>query len=277
LCVSTAVFVGAAAIGPGIARAQFAGRPQLQPERVEATGTIELVSPRGIIALTTAAGETWQVQIARNAKVQVLGTATAAVVQPGQYIAFTADVDKKRAAVQEKVGKLTIFTPSEHLMVGAFPAQGGLGAGGLGAGAGAAPAIGQNPGGAGDTGPPVEGFQIGAQIRSIKKGKLSLFAPNTYFRPTFEIELAEEPEISLDLAGVNYVTLAKKGDKIQARGAQVGPNAAQVNEVVIELAEPLGSQQAEPGNRPTRRTTRSSRRAPAQAEAEEAAEEKEEP
>jgi hypothetical protein len=275
--VSATILVGSAALGTGVSQAQFPGRPQRQPQRVEPNGTIALIG-RGVIALTTAAGETWRVQVAPNAQVQVLGTATPDVLAPGQYVAFTAQVDKKRAAVQDKVTKLKIFTPSEHQMVGAFPGQGGLGAGGLGAGAGGAPPVKQDRGAAADTGPPVEEFEIGAQIRSIKKPKLSLFAPNPFFRPTFEIELAEEPEISLDLAGMKYAMLAKPGDRIQARGTQVGPNAAQVNEVTIELAEPWGSQQAAANKRPTRRKTRSSRRAAAQAEAdaEEEVEEKDE-
>jgi hypothetical protein len=211
--------------------------------------------------LTTASGEKWQVQIARNGKLQVLGSATTDVLQPGQFIAFSAQVDKRRATVQDKVAKLKIFTPSEHQMVGAFPAQGAvLAAGGLGGALGVAP----KPAAA----DAVEEFEIGARIVSMKKGKFSLYAPNPYFRPALEIELADEPEISLDVADPRYLMYVKKGDKIEARGTQVGPNAAQVNEVIIELAEPLGSQQATAGKRSTRRTTRSSRRAPAQAEEE---------
>jgi hypothetical protein len=136
--------------------------------------------------------------------------------------------------------------------------------------------VGQNPAAAADAGPPVEQFQIGAQIRSIKKGKLTLFAPNPYFRPALEIELAEEPEISLDLGGLKYLMLVKKGDKIvESRGTQVGQNRAQLTEVVIELAEPFGTQQA-PGKRPPRRSARPSRRATTEEPEGEAVEQKKE-
>jgi len=235
---------------------------------VQPKGTIEAIGP-GVIVMAAGAGQFWQLRLTPKSKVQVRGTATASVLAPGQYVAFSADVDKRRGAIDEKVARLTIFTPSEQRMVGVFPSQEGLGPGvpapGVQAPGVQAPGLGPgNPaqplGGQGDAGLPVDRFDIAAQIRGVAGGKLTLYAPNPYFRALFEVELAEAPEIALELAGLNYIMLAKKGDKIEGRGVQLAPNVVQLSEVTIELSQPLGQQQQLQQKRPARRPRRSSRR-----------------
>jgi len=247
VCCAVSLLVLAWA-GPG--RAQWPGRPPVQPVRVEVAGTIEAMVP-GYLKVKTAADQSWTLQIVPKAKTLVTGKATADFLRTGHFVSFAAEVDKRRSKVEEKVGKLTIFTPSQERAMGAFP--GGLGgaAGGLGPNPfGPAPGMQQPPAGGPNAGPPVETFEIVGRIASMKKGKITVFVPNPYFKPALQIELAEEPEILLDLAGPTLYTLAKQGDKIEARGIQVGQTAAQVNELTIELAEPLGMPQKKRPVRP---------------------------
>ena len=246
----------------GAVRAQRPVHPQMRPQLVDATGTVEMVGP-GWIGMKTAAGSAWMLQITPQTTVLLTGTAKPDVLARGQCIRFIAEVDKRRSKVQDKVDKLIVFTPSPERQLGVFPDQGGLGAAagpnpfGQAPGLGQTPAAGRSPGKARDTGPPVESFEIAGQISGIKKGKFTILAPNPYFKPILEIELTEDPEIELDLAGPNLYTFAKKGDKIEARGSQIGRTAALVSEMTIELAEPLTTVQ--PKKTPPKRRARTSR------------------
>ena len=238
----------------GAAPAQFPGRPPVQPARVDISGTIEAMVP-GYLKVKTAADQSWTLQIARNAKILVTGKATVGFLSTGHFVSFVADVDKRRSKVEEKVSKLTIFTPSPERAMGAFPggmggAEGGLGPNPFGPG----PGFQQPPAGGPNAGPPVESYEIVGRIASMKKGKVTVYVPNPFFKPALQIELAEEVDIDLDLAGPALYSLAKQGDKIEARGIQVRETAAQVNEVTIELAEPLGPPQKKRPVRPPRVT-----------------------
>ncbi len=247
-------------IGPG-RPAQL--RPDAKPAPVDPSGTIEAIGP-GVIKIKTVADEPWMLQLSRETKVQIAGTANKEVLQPRSFVSFVAQVDKQRSQVQGKVEKLTLFTPSQQHTLGAFPeaAPGG---------GDASDPFGPDPFGGPppqrqkrardrgkETGPPVETFQIAGRIGGIKKdGKISVYVPNRYFRSPIEIELAEEPEIELDLLGPNFLSLAKPGDQLHARGRQIGPNAARVTEVTVTLAEPLGAEKPEAD--PRRRTPRTRR------------------
>jgi hypothetical protein len=186
--------------------------------------------------------------------------------------------------VQEKVGKLTLFTPSAERPLGAFPggvAPTVLGADPLGANPAAQPpVVAPPPARDTDAGPPVETFEIVGQIKGIdKSGKLTVLTPpHPYFKPAVQIELTEEPEIDLDLSGPAMLRFVKPGDKVQARGRQVAPNVAQVSELSVQLSEPLTTgQKKQPKKKSTRRTTRSSRRTRAQPDDEPEPEEPAEP
>ncbi|HUT90808.1 MAG TPA: hypothetical protein VMY37_14990 [Thermoguttaceae bacterium] len=272
-------------------RGPMAGRPA--PVPVNTGGTIEAIG-RGLIQIKSVGGQPYMLQLAERATVHVTGTAKKDVLGPGSFVSFFAEVDKRRSEVQEKIGELTIFTPSPQRPLGAFPggrpAAGpdGFGANPLEATPDAgvqAPDAGQPPADARQTrsrgrrahaededeGPPVDNFEIVGRITGIDKtGKLTVYAPNPYFKSAVQIELTEDPHIELDLADARMLTIARPGDKVLVRGQQVAPNAIQVNEIAVELAEPFTTvQPEEPGKKPPRRTTRSRR---GRAEPEEAAE-----
>ena len=228
---------------------------------VQPGGTIEAILPHGFLQIKSLTGQQSFIQLLENTRVHVTGTAKVDVISPETCISFVAEVDKRRSEVQGKVGRLTIVTPSPERPLSAFPggaAGAALGADPFGANAPAPP-----PAAGADSGPPVETFEIVGQIKDIdKNGKLMLFVGlNHYVNPLLEIELAEEPEIHLELTGLAMLRYVKPGDKVQARGRQVALNVARVTELTVELAEPLTRVKSKaPKRKPTRRTTPSSRR-----------------
>ena len=233
---------------------------------VDASGTIEAMAP-GLLRIKSVTGQPWMLQVTRETTVQVTGTAKADVLSIGSFISFVADVDKRQSRVEDKVGKLILFTLSPERPLGAFPSQAGLGDAAAPDPAGADQpgdnaAARQKPNRGKDSGPPVEKFEIVGRIAGIdKNGKIRVFAPNTYFKTPVQIELAEEPEIELDLAGPTMLSLAKIGDKVLGRGSQVAPNLVRLRELTVELAEPFTTVRPKPAKKkPTRRTPRSSRR-----------------
>jgi hypothetical protein len=253
------------------------------PAPIDASGTVEAIG-RGMVQIKSVAGEPYILRLAENASILVSGTAKKDVLRPGTFIEFDADVDKRQSAVQGKVEKLLIFTFSPQRPLGAFP--GGSGAPEAAAG----DAFGPNPlapnpepaqpapktrrsprsrraAAEQDAGPPVERFQIVGRITGVDKtGKWTVYAPNAYFKPAIQFELADEPEIDLELTDPAALTLVRPGDKVQARGQQVGPNLVQVRDITVVLAEPFTTVQSEePKEKPTRKTTRSSRRHHAEA------------
>jgi hypothetical protein len=245
--------------------------PEPKPVPVEASGTIQNVVPVGI-TINSITGEPWLLRFSREVRIQVTGTAKKDVLRRGSFISFVAQVDKQQARVQGQVERLVLFTPSQERSLGAFP-EGALAEVAEPRPFGDAPVqvapaksrpSGRQPRGKADAGPPVEGFEIAGRIAKVNRnGTITVYVPNPYFRPNLEVELAEEPEIELDLAGPAALPLVKPGDQVQARGNQVGPNMAQVTELKITLAEPFTTIKPK---MPPRRTPRSSRRKPAETE-----------
>jgi len=284
----------------GTVRAQFPrrgpmpGRPA--PIPANPSGTIEAIG-RGMMRIKSLAGQPYILQIQREAKVHVTGTAKKDVLGVGGlvFISFFAEVDKRQSEVQNEVGELTLFTFSAERPLGAFP--------------GARPAISADPAegdaaqdaktddpaaaapdaekppadarksrsrsrrsraGDDDEGPDVDGFEIVGRITGIDKtGKITVYVPNPYFNSRIQIELTEDPHIDLDLTDLRSLAMARPGDKAIARGQQVAPNVVQVNEIAVQLVEPFTMVQEEREKKSSRRSSRSRRD---QAEKEEAAE-----
>ncbi|NQT11562.1 MAG: hypothetical protein HQ582_02365, partial [Planctomycetes bacterium] len=113
-----------------------------------------------------------------------------------------------------------------------------------------------------DAGPTKGRFEIIGRITSVdKSGNVTVYAKNPYFRPAVQFQIAEEPEIKLDLTDPKMCVIAKPGDKVKARGRQLAPNVVQIIDLSISLVQPFTTVQAEqPDKKPPRRTSRSSRR-----------------
>lgn len=247
---------------------------------LETSGTIEAVGP-GMVQVLSAAKQPWVLQVLPNATCQLTGKAKAEFLGPGLFVRFVAEVNKRRGTVDEKITKLTIFTPSQFRQPGAEP---DLGAGStfgdrtgaekkadeapkptFGAGAAPSPALGGGAGkrsGPGAKGDDVKMFDVRGQITAVSNGKATIHVPNVYFKPLLRVEIAEDADIDVELDDPAGYTLARKGDKVQARGRQTLGNQGFAEDLQIELASPLGASE-EPKKAHARGTARAKRGAEA--------------
>ncbi|ASV76757.1 hypothetical protein THTE_4156 [Thermogutta terrifontis] len=261
------------------------GQPQLP--RLEASGTVEEVGPMGMV-IVSPTGQKWQLLFDRECKLQLTGKAMPDVLRPGVVISFTAEIDKKTGQATEKVSAVTICTPDQQHLLGVFPegtmaamgeaADAGAGAAGVGGfpgsgfGSGLAPEGGAPPQQPGrqhsrrqvETGPPVERFEVCGRITGITKtGKITVAAPNHHFRAPIQFELAENPDISLELSGREAVPFIARGAKVTGKGVQIAPTAGRMSEITVELVEPLTlTQKREPRNGTHRTVERTPERLP---------------
>ena len=104
-------------------------------------------------------------------------------------------------------------------------------------------------------------LRILPQARIQILGKATLQVPNAPFRGALKIEIAEGAEIDVDLSSPAAVSLAQKGDKVRARGQQLGEQAGQVNDLEITLSQTLGAAQAKKRPAPKAERTGRSKRA----------------
>ncbi|WP_347245455.1 hypothetical protein [Thermogutta sp.] len=265
-------------------------RPGSQPQlpRLEASGTVEEVTPMGMV-IVSPTGQKWQLLFDRECKLQLTGKALPDVLRSGTVISFTAEIDKKTGQATEKVSALTICTPDQQHMPGVFPegtmaamgegAEPNAGAAGVGGfpgqgfGSGLAPEAGVPPQQPGrlhsrrqvEAGPPVERFEVCGRITGITKtGKITVAAPNNHFRAPIQFELAENPDISLELSGREALAFIPKGAKVSGKGVQIGPTAGRMSEITVELVEPLtlAAPKREPRNGTHRATERTPERLP---------------
>ncbi len=250
---------------PGRNQPQARGGEQ---QRIEASGTIEVLTPAGL-QIISPSGQKWQLVLERDCKVELTGKALPDVIRPGVVVSFTAEIEKKTGKATEKVDSIVICSIDQDHQLGVFPDQGlegvplGEGAPGgamEGMGFGQAPNAFPAPGGGfGSLGgpgeqparprrgrqnvqdePPVERYQVCGRISAITKlGQITVVAPNPHFRAPIQIELVESPEITLELSGREAFSLIRPGSKISGRGVQIGPTAARMSELKVELAEPL--------------------------------------
>jgi len=222
---------------------------------VDVAGKIVDIRP-GMIAVATAGKGVWRVGVADNTAISVAGSAAPDVLRPGLHVRFVAAVDKSQGKILGKVEKLTIFTPTndDARTVGVFlPGQCKPVVCFLEDAAAAPAAVKDTP--AKDTRTKdtraKDTYDIHGQITGGKGNRLTIKVPNKFSKPTLNIELVQEPLIELDL--LNYL-MAKPGDKVQARGLQLGPTNLQATELLITLSEPLGHARKKPAklsaNRP---------------------------
>ena len=295
--------------------------PQPKLPDLHVDGTIEDLRPGMIQVLSANSAQSWLLRILPQARIQATGKATPEFLGPGHCIAFVAEVDVRRARVEQPVTKLVVFSPSPELPLGAAEDQGlglshfkekkkrdrakqpvapgfGPGAGfgpgqgfgpgmqpgpgfGPGAGPGFGPGVDAGPGlgggeprssgrrakagplGPGGKGAPAsQSLEVRGQITSFKAGKAALQVPNAPFRGALKIEIAENAEIDVQLSGPAAFSLAQKGDKVRARGQQLGEQVGQIDDLEITLSETVGAAQAKKRPAPkAERTPRSKRSA----------------
>jgi hypothetical protein len=262
LVLSTAALVGLTR--PQTLWAQ-ARRNQPKPVTVDVTGDLEAMAP-GMLRLKPAVGDPLLLQLARTTKVHITGTAKKDVLGPNIFISFFAEVDMQLSKVEQKVNRLTIFTPSPERPLGAFPDQSpsieDVDADATDVPA-ETPAPKRRSRSKKDAGPTKGRFEIIGRITGVNKsGVVTVYAKNPYFRPAIQFQLSEDPEIKLDLTDPKMCVIAKPGDKVKARGRQLAPGMVQATDLSITLVEPFTTIRAEDPDKkkPPRRTSRSSRR-----------------
>jgi len=263
-CLSRALVVSVVAAtvvlsSPAGAQIRLPPKADLPPLAVE--GTIEQIQvARGLVAVKSSADQPWILQFQRDSRVEVKGKAKTDFLAPGQCVLFSATVETKTGKIEEKVSKLTIFTPDMRRTLGVFPDQGfgGLGPFDKGGGekggekpafrppAGGGPGFGSakgrpTRGGAKAGVPATQAFDIHGQIVGMKNGKFSIRAPNPYVPPVLAVEIDEAADIDVELAGLPALALVRPGDRIAARCQQVGPNAGRILEAEITLSQPLSA------------------------------------
>ncbi len=250
--------------GPAWGQLRRPAKPDLPPLGVE--GTIEqLQMARGLVAVKSSADQSWILQFQRDSRVDVKGKAKADFLAPGQCVIFSATVDSKTGKIEDKISKLTIFTPDMRRTLGVFPDQGfgspgtspfdkpadksfekpaprlpGGGAPAFGGAKGRTPRGAKAPG-AKAAAPATRTFDIHGQIVGLKNGKLSVRAPNPYLPPVLTVEIDDAADIDVELAGLAALALVRPGDKISARCVQVAPNAGRILEAEITLSQPLSA------------------------------------
>jgi hypothetical protein len=223
---------------------QMQQRKQLQQiqqyQMMEIQGVLENMA-RGRLVVIDDKNQTWQIAVPTTAQLHILGTANADCLRNGMLIEFTAEIDD-HGALKEKIGELTVISPSPDKQMGLFPAD-------------AAdekkedPAVEPNdnrakksvksakhPGGktAGAGAVPAGSYRIVGRLVAGRNGKLSIHVG----RGTMPLELTEQPTVNLDISDFSGVS---KGDKIKVKGVMMTarPGMAQATEVTIELSQPL--------------------------------------
>jgi len=251
------------------------GIPQAKPADFQASGTIEDLLP-GRLVMKSDGDQLQFVQFTPNTRVRVSGKATAEFLSTGQWVSFMGEVDKRRGAVVEKLSRLTIFTPTAKRQPGAYPDQGfGMPSGtkfggegkerdpakgpfgggaergpggfapdpGFGTGRGTGRKTSGSLSGAKTLAAASQSFEIRGHITAIKNSRMTLRVPTEYFKPSLKVELADEPDIDLELVGLDCLRWAQKGDKVTVRGQRLGEKAL-ATEIEVSLVGPLGAAQA---------------------------------
>jgi len=227
--LSIVCFVAALTIAHRHCDAQAPRMIQVKP--IQISGSVVNVRP-GAVMIKTTTGGMCALRIPPRIEVRVTGKARRDVLKTGLHVRFNAKVDKRRSLIPEKVSKFTIITPSKEdgRMLGVFLIS-------------SPPAEGQPADEASrKKSPPPKAelstFDIRARILAIKGNWLTLSAPNEFFKAKFRLEMADDPEIDVDVA--DY-TLAKPGDTLTALAVQMNPQLFQaVKKIHIALAKPLG-------------------------------------
>jgi hypothetical protein len=221
-------------------RSPLMGRPQGGVQRVEFSGTIQAVAPRGDgIMVSNGNNQVWKVAIVRaskwqvGTKVQVTGTAAASSLRSGLIVELSADLDN-RSAIQGKVDSLTITSLTRDKQMGIFSDDNGLGGGDLDR-----PAKRPTHGGKAGRAQIVGHCHIVGRLVVNRGGGLSV---QTGRGTPLSFELGEQAKVAVDMADLSLVRpgqeVSVKGDASARQSTNVRQaNLVQATEVTIKLPD----------------------------------------
>ncbi len=208
------------ALAAGTARAQFQAPPNSL--EYEDDATVEVVQGNAI-KIRDSKNEDWILQLDNDTKVRLTGEADIRWLQPGVYVRFTADIDKK-GTLQKEIKEIEIISAEDRSALGFFtPAEGDEAA---------------KP-----VRTPTEGtYLVKGKLSKIRDGQMLILAGNRQVAG----KLAGECTLKLDIADH---TLAQAGDSAKVKAwyfegrrpvaAFNQPGQALAEEVTITLARPL--------------------------------------
>jgi hypothetical protein len=206
------------------------GRGGPQPQKLAAedgTGTIDAIGP-GVLRLRLKGGEFWAVVPAPGAQVTVTGAASRQMLQPGQFVSCSLNLDE--------FGKVTA-APAQVI----FPGGGtpGVVAGGIGmAEPGAKRVSGRRPAGT---------YLVLGTIKTVDDESITVQAG----KDRFEIPVPEDVEL---VVRTSNIALAATGDAVEVEGLYVRRGELQATSLSIKLAQPVSppSKGRSPPRRPAR-------------------------
>lgn len=186
------------------------GQPALPRDlpAADVSGRVVDVEPRqGLIALADDQNHSYVARIdPEHTTFVVKGTADVAFLRPGLWIRFQAALDAKGVAA-EPLSQITVFTPRGAFSVGIA-------------------ADGPDK----DTGQ----LTIAGQIRSLKKGKLTLETD----KQVVSARVAEDAQVAIEVADLS---LALPGSEIHVTGRFLKEDAILADVVEVTLQEPLSA------------------------------------
>ena len=271
------------------------GQPKaLTLNPVQLRGSIVQVGPRSI-AIKTDSGENWTLNLSEGrTKIKVIGSAEPEMLMKDTCVRFTARIDRRTSKAQEKIEKLTIFTPSPGVAERTIgvervsePAKKNEAGPAGPSGREPAPGAGTEPGpaasaepeivedGSADAPSPkrrvpgakgpvksvpdVAAYDVCAKIVSYRNGRMVVAVKNRFFRPTLAVEVSPDVQIDLDLGNLSA---AKPGDRIAAAGGYAKPGTCELTmEIQVALANPLAPPDTHPhGGRPGTHGSNAARR-----------------
>lgn len=212
-----------------VANAAQAQRPPQQgprPMPLDATGTVQ--GMQGNLLKIDYGGVPWVIQVQPKTEIHVLGTADASFLQPGMFVSFQAELDKKGNATSP-VSELQIITPRDQFSLGIIPQS-------------EESTFEAEESGETKKGPPPQTgtYKVGGRIVSLRNGKMQVNANGQQVKA----DLAESPTITVDVATPSVASL---GDKITLKGNYVQEGRGIATDIEITLSNPLTAPEPKKG------------------------------
>jgi len=206
--------VAAWAAADSVAQAQPrpGGTPPQKLAANAGKGTVEAVG-RGMLRLRLTGGDPWNVILAPTAEVSVLGTASRELLQPGQFVVCSLQLDE--------FGKVAAPVTQITFPGGGVP---GVIAGGLGIAEPGAKRVGSKR--------PAGSYLVAGTIKLVADTVITVLAG----KDRFEIEVPADAELIVKTT--NFM-LASPGDQVEVEGLYLQKGELQATALSITLAKPV--------------------------------------
>ena len=217
-----------------------AGRPRRpQPPKLQdvtVTGTFGKIGAGGfsMVADGKGGGKTWVVYTGPATTYHATGTAVADFLRAKLVVQFAADVDESGES-KDKVGELTIVSPTPEHVFGVFQGEGAKANPATPPPAKPAAKKGKAAAPAGPSGfDNSTKAKVVGRVTSIKENHLVVSAG----KRKIQVDLTEEPVIHVDVAEATFAT---SGDKVVVHGKDVKgkPGTCEAGRVEITFSQPL--------------------------------------